>query len=47
MSGLQHMVSAAGIAATLSRQFEGVLPVPIAGLEKYARFGHTSKECQT
>ena len=31
MSGLQHMVSAAGIA----------------GLEKYARFGHTSKECQT
>ena len=47
MSGLQHMVSAAGIVATTSRQFEGVLLVRIAGLEKYARFGHTSKECQT
>ena len=44
MNGCQFMVSAVGIVATALRQFEGVLIAPIAGLEKYTRFGYSLKE---
>ena len=47
MSRRQLMGSAAGIVAMLSRQFEGVLIAPIAGLESYARFGYSLKERQS